>query len=75
MSQNNQRNEVVFHFKREEETLKRCFSHCVNNFHVNGFVNEEQQCIRECAEKNHSYYNHLESSLSLMENPLYLKFY
>ena len=60
---------------REDDTLRRCFAHCVNNFHVNNFVNEEEQCIKNCAKKQHSYFTHLENSISLMENPLYLKFY
>lgn len=75
MSQTASKTNYVVQVKREEDTLKRCFSNCVNNLHVNGFVNEEQQCIRSCAERNYSYYNHLENSMTLMENPLYLKFY
>ena len=60
---------------REDNAYKHCFAHCVNNFHVDGFVNEEERCIRNCAEKQHSYFNQLQNSASLMENPLYLKFY
>jgi len=70
---NEEKKTVEIH--REDNTLKRCFAYCVNNFHLDHFVNEEERCIRNCAEKQHSYFNHLQNSASLMENPLYLKFY
>ena len=60
---------------KEEETLKKCFAYCVNNFHVETFVNEEEQCIKNCAQRHYSYFNQLQNSDALLENPLYLKFY
>lgn len=77
MSNLNKSDEIVQHAKirREDDTLKKCFAYCVNNFHVEHFVNEEEKCIKNCAKKQHSYYENLRNSMSLMENPIYLKFY
>lgn len=55
--------------------LSTCYKKCVQNLYTDQFVNDEKKCLENCALAHKSYFNHMENSFDLMQNPLYLKFY
>lgn len=45
--------------------LAKCFKKCANNFYTNTYVNEENECLTNCAKKLNEYLNEIKMNFHL----------